>query len=322
MVPAELVSQYRLLEPSFVVMRDYVQARLQAELSELSPVAVLPRIKGIQSAYDKLQTGRYRTLLGLSDLVGIKIVMLRKSQVRQAIQIASSVLEVVEEPTRLIQPTDFSYAEPHLIVRPTPDFCDRHPELRAFGVELQFTTALQHALDMATHDFDYKGKSFSWGNFRIVAQLRGSLELVDNLIDGAETMEQLARENAAVPPEFQRRQDLLGVLLDSFSEDKLPHDLRRMATIIDGWLEACGVSGSDLGDGLVRHKDLVEYVSLNPVDAVLGVLLREHGALLISNTSKNFCVSEELKTLCEEIRFIPEERRTDLANREDVVVPE
>lgn len=322
MVPAELTAEYRLLEDSLVVLQEYLLTRLKAELSELSPVAIEPRIKGIESVYDKLQTGRYETLRDLNDLVGLKVVLLRRSLVADAILIARSSLQVLHEEVRPQQPTDFSYSEPHLIVRPPQDFCERHPELAGLSAELQFTTALQHALDMATHDFDYKGQSFSWGNFRIVAQLRGSLELVDNLIDGAESLGLLARQGASVPEEYQRRQQLLEVLAAAIPDDKLPKDQRRMATTVDKWIQALPKTAEELREALERHADLVNSVSLNAVDSVLGVLLRECGDLLVEKAECNFCVSSELSTICEEVSKIPMDRRTRFVSDPPTEAPE
>lgn len=300
------------MRPTSDQVRDYLVGRLNVELKPLKPIVIEGRIKSEESIYQKLQTGQYSKLSDLDDLVGLKVVMLRRGQVQQAITIVSNILTVVRSEERMLHPSQFTYRQPHLIVRLPDEYLARNPAVRDVRAEVQFTTALQHALDMATHDFDYKGKSFSWGNFRLVAQLRGSLELMDNILDNIESSALLAEQGVQAPLDFQQGQAALDVIIDKLASDILPEDLRRMAGTTASWLEAANMSPSDLASAIDRHPDLFSSLSLDPLDALLGTLLRESGAALLSGYDGRFCVSHELETACQEAKAVPDEKRVRL----------
>ncbi|MDQ3913744.1 MAG: RelA/SpoT domain-containing protein [Actinomycetota bacterium] len=198
-LPVALREAMAAIAPRLQNLESYLESRLRIDLQPLNPVAIETRCKGIESVLQKLQTGRFGTLLELHDLVGAKAVMLRKSHIPVAIErIEAGTLVLVESNlAESLDPRLFAYHQPHLIVRLPDDYVERNPEFKGLRAEVQVTTALQHALDMSTHDFDYKGKSFSWGNFRIVAQLRGSLDLIDDILDDIEASKSARRISAA-----------------------------------------------------------------------------------------------------------------------------
>jgi ppGpp synthetase/RelA/SpoT-type nucleotidyltranferase len=315
MIPARFRETVDLLAPRVKVLAEYLTSRLDAELAGIDYVTVEPRVKTHESTYEKLQTGKYAKLVDLPDLVGFKVVLLRRSQIARAIDaIQASSLVVVESNLGVsLDPRTFVYHQPHLLVEVPDEFRERHPEVQELHAEVQFTTALQHALDMATHDFDYKGKSFEWSNFRIVAQLRGSLELIDNILDDIETSAKLGKFEAPTPDELKRSQATLENLKRIFGPAKLPEDLRRTSLIVEGLCDAAGLEPASLADLAGRHNDLVSANALNPVDAVLGMLMREYAEPLLEGYEGLFCVSEELESLCSEAAAVPQERRVALS---------
>ena len=302
-----------LLEPRLKTLRDYLQGRLRTELAELKPITIEARVKTPEGVSQKLQTGRYQSLADLDDLVGLKVVLVRRSMIVPAIEIVRGACDVIDEVQRKVNPTEFAYRQPHLIVRPQAEYGERHPELSDIRAEIQFTTALQHALDTATHDFDYKGASFGWQNFRIVAQLRGTLELADSILDNVEASAAFIESGVSAPQELIDGQATLDVLLEAFSPEVLPPDQRRMATIVRAWLAALQKDAEWLRRALGAHADLVHALSLSPVDAVLGVMLREAGDDLVSGYSGCLFVSAELESLCPQANIVPAGRRVVVA---------
>jgi ppGpp synthetase/RelA/SpoT-type nucleotidyltranferase len=293
-------------------LKEYVRDRLSAELSEVVPVTIRARVKGADSVLQKLQTGSYGKLSDLDDLVGAKVVVLRRSMIKAALDITSTAFDVVKEVQREVRPTEFGYREPHLIVVPKSEYRDRHPELDGLRAELQFTTALQHALDTATHDFDYKGQTFNWQNFRVVAQLRGSLELADSILDNVEASAALMEAGVPPPPEFVLGQEVLDVVATTFAEDAIPRDRVRMASTVRDWLVAVGRDASWLQSAAQAHRDLSSALSLNSTDVALGILLREVGSELVDRYLKQFVVTAELESLCAETGLVPAGRRVQL----------
>jgi ppGpp synthetase/RelA/SpoT-type nucleotidyltranferase len=313
MEPAALASAYASLRPSLDKLAEYARDRLRAELVPQKPVLIDPRVKDLPSAYQKLQTGHYKSLRSLEDLVGVKVVVLRRSEIEPVAEVVRTSFQVVREKERVVDPSVFRYRERHLIIKPPTDFLDRNPDLADLLVELQLTSAVQHALDQVTHDFDYKGQTLDWAKFRLVAQLRAALELVDNLLDSMDASAALIEQSVQFPEALLQQNATLGVIAASFQEDALPNDRRRLAETAAGLLAAAGVVPDALPDLLGRHVDLVNAQSINPLDAILGALLREHAPRLIANYEDRFAVSDELLSLCPEVGQIPTERIVDLA---------
>ena len=160
MVPASLAIRVSQLEPYVIKVLDFLQKRLVADLSDFNVVTIVGRPKSSQSIFQKLQTGKYESVSELTDLAALTVVVLYRKDVQSALEIVkASGLVVVDEPTRAVAATDFRYREPKIYVTPPAEYLDRNPELVGIVAEVQFTSALQHALDMTTHNFDYKGQS-------------------------------------------------------------------------------------------------------------------------------------------------------------------
>lgn len=309
-VPAALVRVLGALEPVLGAVGIYIRDRLEAELGGLQPVAITYRVKRPESIYHKLQTGRYSSIADLDDLVGVKVVLLRRSLLAEAQGIVNSCgLTIVAGALHTVDPTDFRHREPKLSVKPPPDYLSRNPERAFVLTEVQFTTALQHALDMATHDFDYKGKTYSWGNFRLVAQLRGTLELVDRILDDIGSATMLAEVAASPPDRYVKAQALSLVLRDSFAPETLPDDMRRMTDTVADWLDAAGLDPSELPDLLKRHDTLTSALSIDPTAAILGALLQERAGDLYARYEGRLPISDELASLCPGIQEAAEEKR-------------
>ena len=313
MIPASLSSSYALLDNKLKKVLEFMAQRLKADLGDLHLVSIIGRPKKPDSVLQKLHTGKYQDVAAMTDLVALTVVVLYRHEVQQAIQaVKSGGLQIVEEPTRAIQATDFKYREPKLYVKPPADYLDRNEDLREVVCEVQFTTAIQHALDMTTHDFDYKGHSYSWGNFRLVAQLRGTLELVDRIIDDIEKVSIPNSESIEAPPELLYASSILEAIVARVDDKLLPADHRRMADTAAAWARAAELTSSGFADLLDRNRDLLDATSLDPTSAILGAILREHRDLVLSNFEGRFCISGELESLCVEAKLVPEERRVIL----------
>lgn len=313
MVPASLMTRVAQLGPLLERVLDFLHKRLEADLSDVNVVNITGRLKTEASIFQKLQTGKYDDLSDLTDLVALTIVVLYRKDIQGALDIVKgSGLVVIGEPARAIEATDFRYREPKLFVTPPIDYLDRNPDLQGIVAEVQFTTAIQHALDMTTHDFDYKGHSYSWSNFRLVAQLRGMLELVDSMIDDIGSVSISNHETVEAPPELIYAVGILDVLDARFTEEAVPADRRRFADTVAKWTSALGISAQELGALLDAHADLLNAQSIDATSAVLGALLRERGTDLLTAYDGRLCISAELDSLCHEAGAVPAERRVQL----------
>ncbi|MEE3126069.1 MAG: hypothetical protein VX494_02560 [Actinomycetota bacterium] len=313
MLPASLQLSLQQLQPQLDKVSDFLESRIKADLSDLPPDLVIARTKRPESIFAKLQTGAYSHIEDLQDLVGLTVVVLYRHQIAEAMSaVANSGLLVIDQPNRAIAPADFKYREPKMFVKPPRDYLDRNPDVEAITAEVQFTTTLQHALDVTTHDFDYKGKTYSWDNFRLVAQLRGMLEMVDVMIDDIEGVSLQRTEPIEIPAEMVFGAEVLEQVASRFDPADLPRDRRRLADTVGGWATAAGLSPGDLGALIDRHPDLVNAQSIDPASAILGAILRERATELLDGYDGAFCVGSELESLCWEASAIADERRVTL----------
>jgi ppGpp synthetase/RelA/SpoT-type nucleotidyltranferase len=316
--PAYLTTRYDTMRPHLEKLEKFVINRLWADLSDLRVLHIEGRIKEVGSVLQKLHTGKYQDLQNLRDLVGVTVVTLYRRDVQVVMDVVrNSGLTIYPVTPKPVQPSDFRYREPKLCVEAPPDYLDRNPELRGVTCEIQFTSALQNALDLTTHDFDYKGRSYSWTNFRLVAQLRAMLELVDRMIDDIESVDITQSESIVIPDEVLNAESVLKVLHEVFEEDELPPDRRRLADTVASWLEAAGIEVQELKSLLDASSDLREASSLDVSSVVLGALTIARGQNLVDNYSGMFVVSEELQSLCSEVGIIPADRRVNWASESD-----
>ncbi len=313
MIPAVIEARVAAVRPHVEKLVDLLSDRFRGDLVGVEVVGISGRPKEAESVFAKLQTGKYESLDHLTDLAALTVVVLNTREVRKALEaVRSSGLPVVDEPMQSLPPTDLRYHQPKLLVQAPVGVVERNPELSGLVAEVQFTTALQHALDMMTHDFDYKGRTYSWTNFRLVAQLRGMLELVDGMIDDIERVVVPEHDPKVVSVDFAFAAATLDVLTERFSPESLPKDRRRLADTVSRWMRAMGLGPNDLAALLAVHDDLVQAHSLDPASAVLGALLRTDLPALLANFPGRLAISHELESLCQEATDVPNSQRVVL----------
>lgn len=306
MIPAKVTIWRANLEQDLDTLREVIEPKLRAALQGLNVEAVTSRKKQAKSIHQKLQTGKIDQASSIRDLLGFTVVVLYRHEIPSAIELLKASELAVDDPGPIeVGPSDFRYHEPKVFVRPPAGYLERHP-LSVQECEVQFTTVLQHALDVATHDFDYKGRNYSWSNFRLVAQMRGILEMIDRTIDDIDSIQLPEDLTAATPQPMLEAASVLEVLETHFAE-RLPEDRRRLADTVVGWLRAAELSSDDLNDALTTNPDLVAAKSLDPTSAALGVVLRR-SPQMVHSYSGRFFISDELRTLCTEADRIPSER--------------
>lgn len=309
MIPTRLSIYRSGLEPSLDQLIEFLESRLKSDLHGLNVEAISSRKKTPASIQQKLQTGKVKEVGDLRDLAGLTVVLLFRHEIPEAIDILKKTDLQIDDPgPDEVPPSDFRYREPKLFIRPPRSYLERNPHLTVQECEVQFTTALQHALDKATHDFDYKGRSYSWGNFRLVAQMRGILEMVDRTIDGIESLEITEDPTVTTPQRMVAAAELLPVL-ESHFRDSMPDDRRRFAETVLNWITAAGLSTPELNLALTQSADLLAARSIDATSATLGAILRVSSEALLSNFEGRFLVSDELGTLCSEADAIPIDRR-------------
>ncbi|MEV0906074.1 RelA/SpoT domain-containing protein [Streptomyces hokutonensis] len=312
-VSASFRGTYSEVAQNLEAARDWLEARLTAELHDLRPVAIQVRVKGVESVFAKLQKGDYERIWDLEDLVAARAVLLHPSDVTSAIEAIGGKFPCVE--TKNVdagKPNDFRYQQPHLILRFPPDYVDRHPELAEAKIELQFTTYIQHALQESTHDVIYKGARFSWREARLDGRLRGLLEIVDDVLAN---ISNVAQVDADPPYElFDQRNRIIDAAKEIWGAEQLPADMRRFAITVEGLIRAASMDVDELLEVSKNHQDLINALSLNPVDKILGILLRERfDEMLRGMRRRKLLISSELESLVDQATRWPLEKRVVLS---------
>jgi hypothetical protein len=229
-----------VLPPS--VSKDYFEIQPQLELLQRDldrflaarprKWHVVTRVKTVESAAQKLQTGRASGLSSMEDLVGAMIVVPTVSDIAQA---ESFVGEFFVENYRrpvvgLTAKVSSSFEFDDLRLYGTLRLDDTLPKVpyQRLTFEIQIKTFLQHAWAVATHDLIYKHDRVSWARSRVAFQVKALLEHAELSIGSIDAL-----ESSPVVDRTGRTEGALQELIQYFSanweSDFLPQDLRRLA---------------------------------------------------------------------------------------------
>lgn len=316
MISAQFQTSYAGWRRSADSLSATLETKLLAELTDFEVVNVTNRVKSLESCYQKLQTGKYESLAQIYDLIGFTIVLLHRKDIASAMQRLDESPSFVTEgrDERTIPAAQFQHREPKLYLRLRDADLDRHPEWMGLLAEVQFTTAIQHALDITTHDFDYKGTTYKWSNFRLVARLRAMLELVDAMIDDIEAVEIADHEVIRIPDSFKIGQAILDVAGEIWEESKLPSDRHRFTRIISNWLELADLSTDELAE-ILRNNAAGAPEHMDCTSAILGMLLQHGGFDKLIAAEGRLSVTTEMEDFFPRSRDVPVESRVDFGRQ-------
>lgn len=312
--PQEVVAFCKLREEEYKSTAKRLGDRLRTTLNAKNlEVEVIPfRVKEADSVTQKLHTGEYSSISEIDDMIGLTVVVSHLSEVPKAINaVRSSTGFVVSEDDRprdsSLKPEDFRYHEPKMYV----SLKNKHPDNEQdFGTycEVQFTTTLQYALNKATHDFAYKSRDVNlWSNSRLVAQMRGMLELVDQIIDDLESTP--LPEPITSIGRHEDRAKISELIVSQFDEDEIK-DLRRATITTEKWLRQAGKKLNDLQNAFEKHSNILRKKSLDPMSAILGVMISEFGVGWVNKSKKcMYLITGDLLSLVPEVEGVELSKR-------------
>jgi hypothetical protein len=305
-----------VLPPS--ISKDYYQIRpqlerLQRDLDKFlvgrpPKWYVVTRIKTVESAAQKLQTGRAASLSSMEDLVGAMIVVPTVSDIEQAVSFVSDFFsEKYRRPLPGVtskMSSSFEFDDLRLYGSLRPD--DTLPELpyQQLTFEVQIKTFLQHAWAVATHDLIYKHDRVSWARSRVAFQVKALLENAELSISSIDQL-----ESSPVVGRSGRTEDSLQTLIEYFTanwdKDFLPLDLRRLAESVTELGKRLGVDSVDkliemfanakthyagYPYGWDPYQVMVDYVSIERPDRLKSLLRKSRTP---SNNKPYFVVTSE-----------------------------
>ncbi|WP_233554497.1 GTP pyrophosphokinase [Deinococcus cavernae] len=303
-----LVAEYESRQAEFEALRRAAIVHVQRLLDEagLNIHHVTSRVKKPASLADKLRRkpGRHHALDDVTDLVGVRVITYFESDVNVVSKLVEGAYQVdwnnSVDKSKMRDPDRFGYMGVHYVVRPlegTPEFRGLH--LRAFPLEIQIRSILQHAWAEIEHDLGYKNPDAVPREVRRrFYRLAGLLEMAD---EEFMTVARLSRDyGATLPQRVAEEPDSVFIdaqsmkfLLDTGTVAELD---RRIAnalnvTLLVGWpdperpqrlaslLQYVGVhSVGQLDRELQRHADDIERFAVALLPRVRQVWMPAGGA--------------------------------------------
>ena len=258
------------------------------------------RLKSLESFAIKLESGRWRNLTKVDDLLASVIVVENNTTLPAAETLIKRFFDVKERrPPNSQQTTIRAEAFPFDDVRlyagwpsnaPAPK-----PRYAGLIFEVQLRTFLQHAWNVATHDIVYKSMTKDWSKERLAAQVRANLENAEVVLCEIDT---LARSKvlARIDKYTQRVNRITELLERHWETNSLPEDVKGLSSNVERLIRAMNVSIERLSKILETEKGIglgTLPQNLSPFGIITSSLLRqERSAMhnLLCNARRGFTI--------------------------------
>ena len=245
-IPQSLISLYAGLTPALKV----VEERVNQALSDYARQRLLPfisRIKTIESAAEKIETGRYRSFEQIDDLVAFTMVVPSLKHEEEAIEYCKKIFAISSERRRSLakkSPDSFRFDATRLYGHlQKPDGVDAGGGLTIYDIifEIQIRTAFEHAWIVSTHPLTYKTNAIDWKRLRLAAQLKASAEQLDLAVDSFETLASAVTESPW--PDIQQKIQIIKAIEKLIADgivpiEAVPKDMSRFAENLMSLLRA------------------------------------------------------------------------------------
>ena len=216
------------------------------------------RIKGMESFALKLESGRWRGIEDIDDLLAAVLVVQNLSGLQEAELLIEDMFKVVRRRPRSRYLTTtradaFPFDDTRLYVCWSPATLVPKPQYGGLVFEIQLRTFLQHAWNIATHDVVYKTDRMEWPKERLAAQVRASLEQAEVTLH---EMDRIAKSVVLRRSDQQTRRiaSVTKLLLDLWERQRLPEDVKRLSTNVLTLIEAMGISVRRLREMLAEEQ--------------------------------------------------------------------
>lgn len=186
-IPGIIERKYALIQPYLGIVGSRVRDVVQS-YCDRHGYAFVGRVKDTGSLAEKIETGRFGRWRELDDSFACTIIVPTLAEEPRAIEYLESqflVAELKRRGSTLKDPSVFRFDATRFIGRLRLEMLpDTNAELTLMPFEIQIRTAFEHAWSVTTHALAYKGDQVDWRRIRLAAQLKASVEQIDNLIIG------------------------------------------------------------------------------------------------------------------------------------------
>lgn len=245
------------------------------------------RLKKLESFALKIETGRFDNNQIFEDFFASTIVVKNLNEIAEAQKFTEDlfILRSKRPPAQNFTSKDafsFPFDDLRLYVSLKDlGIGDLAPNLYDLVFEVQIKTFLQHAWSIATHDLIYKSDKINWGKERVAYQVKAALEHAELTISAVEELSNLSeikKENK----EVKRVNQMIRMILEHWKPEDLPSDRRRLAQNINTFIDAVGISLSDLNTLLKEETSKGRGVATRDLSPYLVVVQ----SIFYSNSEK------------------------------------
>jgi len=188
-IPSDVRRKFDLIFPYLDIVSRQVKDVITS-YCETERFAYTGRVKDINSLAEKIETGRYKAWSGLDDLFACSIIIPTLGKEPEVISFLEKQFVTIEVRRRAEtkkDPSVFRFDASRYIgrLKPIPG-SEAGSLLDQVSFEIQVRTAFEHAWSVTTHALSYKSTNVDWRHKRLAAQLRATIEQLDQVVSGFE----------------------------------------------------------------------------------------------------------------------------------------
>jgi len=246
------------------------------------------RVKELPSFALKIESGRFADPKALEDFLACTLVVANAGEIDEAESLIRENFTVKSRrpPSQKEthkSPDSFPFDDLRLYVSIADTPAEPPTDLVGLVFEVQIKTFLQHAWAIATHDL-YKSDDANWSKERIAYQIKAMLEHAEVAIQEADS---LAKCSALAKEDWRTgaTKKAIALLKSQWSQDELPHDVRRLASNITILLDALRLKIERLEIVLNEEREKragVHPSNLSPFGTVVQYLFETEREKMIS----------------------------------------
>lgn len=225
-IPPAVKQKHTLVERYVSEVAARVQDVMMALCHERG-YAYLGRTKDPESLSEKIETGRFACWDDLEDLFACSVIVPSLSDEPFVLdRLRAAFVEVVckQRGTTSKDPSVFRFDATRFVGRLRPESVPgASDEMLAVRFEVQVRSAFEHAWSVTTHALAYKSSSVDWRHLRLAAQLRASIEQLDQVVLGFEQTAGFIAEQDW--PEVKARQRIRAFFASLVDRGVLPSEV-------------------------------------------------------------------------------------------------
>lgn len=237
-IPKSIEAFYGRKLESFNTLKYNIDQTLGNIASSLNITYKEARIKPKESLMAKIEKEGYKNASDeVEDLVACRLIVKSNSDIDTVTKKVEEIFNIEKRNFRSYRPDQFIYDDVQLILSFKDNPLISNKEILGKKFELQIRTGLQDALAEVIRSETYKADTLTWQKERTASELRANLELVDMILSDFVTISSSQEEKDYTL--FQKRNEIMNLLKNTWGAEKLPADLRRASIIIEDYLRLC-----------------------------------------------------------------------------------